>query len=206
MTDNADTDVLLALLASMIKGPVPSQDILLGALADAEGSVEAAAARLNSRQTPKTASSKRKSMNGSKLDSWVVNKKRRDEGHARPTSRTTETGTSTKGTVSVPINVDDSTDDNRTSQLLEAEGSPSGKKARFPTPPTVSLMNILKQPPPPTKIPQKLQPRTLGTPDLVAQNSPCTLHPSILPPELACRLFYAMLREATSWEKNKWSM
>jgi hypothetical protein len=39
---------------------------------------------------------------------------------------------------------------------------------------------------------------------MVAEHTPCTLHPSLLPPELACKLFYAMLDASRQWSRNKW--
>ncbi|EJD52943.1 hypothetical protein AURDEDRAFT_81077 [Auricularia subglabra TFB-10046 SS5] len=47
-------------------------------------------------------------------------------------------------------------------------------------------------------------PLTLTSPDMVAQHVPCTMHLNILPPELACQLFHAMVRESESWSRNKW--
>ena len=49
-----------------------------------------------------------------------------------------------------------------------------------------------------------LPPLLLSTPDSVAQNTPCTLHLSVLPPELAGKLFYTMLSASRGWKKNKW--
>jgi len=54
----------------------------------------------------------------------------------------------------------------------------------------------------PSKVP--LPPLLLSTPDSVAQNTPCTFHLSVLPPELACKLFYTMLSASRSWKRNKW--
>jgi hypothetical protein len=45
---------------------------------------------------------------------------------------------------------------------------------------------------------------TLTNPSMVAQHTPCTMHLSILPPKLACKLFYAMLDLSQSWKRNKW--
>ncbi|KAH7107480.1 hypothetical protein BKA62DRAFT_610313 [Auriculariales sp. MPI-PUGE-AT-0066] len=55
----------------------------------------------------------------------------------------------------------------------------------------------------PTALP-RLQPVTLSTPALVQRHTPCTMHLNILPPELACQLFYAMVQESRSWTTNKW--
>ncbi|KAI0647212.1 hypothetical protein C8Q79DRAFT_908529 [Trametes meyenii] len=50
----------------------------------------------------------------------------------------------------------------------------------------------------------RLPPLTLSTPELVFAHTPCTLHHSILPPELACRLFYTLLYASRDWKHNKW--
>jgi len=73
-----------------------------------------------------------------------------------------------------------------------------------PTKPVVDLMSVLCQPPLAPKIVSRLPPLMLSNPSLVAQHTPCTLHLSVLPPELACRLFYTMIDEARHWQRNKW--
>ncbi|KAL6305386.1 hypothetical protein BKA93DRAFT_731412 [Sparassis latifolia] len=68
-------------------------------------------------------------------------------------------------------------------------------------------MNILRHPNSSNSskpVPPKFPPLTLGTPVLVSDHTPCTLHPSILPSELACRLFYTMMNESRDWKRNKW--
>ncbi|KAJ7184257.1 hypothetical protein C8R46DRAFT_883022 [Mycena filopes] len=65
-------------------------------------------------------------------------------------------------------------------------------------------MTVLKQPPKIEKAVPRLAPLMLSTPALVAEHTPCTLHPSILPPELACRLFYTMVDASRKWSRNKW--
>ncbi|KAF9567595.1 hypothetical protein CPC08DRAFT_626671 [Agrocybe pediades] len=64
-------------------------------------------------------------------------------------------------------------------------------------------MSLLRPPPANVSLP-RLAPMTLSTPELVAQHTPCTLHHSVLPPELACRLFYTMMDESKTWKRNKW--
>ena len=70
----------------------------------------------------------------------------------------------------------------------------------------VNLMTVLRQPAPPSpkKALAQKPPITLATPALVAKHTPCTIHYSVLPPELACRLFYTMLDLSTGWKRNKW--
>ncbi|KAF9001903.1 hypothetical protein BDQ17DRAFT_1203546, partial [Cyathus striatus] len=65
-------------------------------------------------------------------------------------------------------------------------------------------MQVLRQPDFPKKSRIKLSPLVLSTPTLVAQHIPCTLHLSVLPSELACRLFYVMIDAAKKWQRNKW--
>ncbi|KAJ7724069.1 hypothetical protein DFH07DRAFT_871901 [Mycena maculata] len=65
-------------------------------------------------------------------------------------------------------------------------------------------MAVLRQPPKTEKTLPKLPPLMLSSPALVAEHTPCTLHPSVLPPELACRLFYTMVEASSQWSRNKW--
>ncbi|EIW60041.1 uncharacterized protein TRAVEDRAFT_145068, partial [Trametes versicolor FP-101664 SS1] len=39
---------------------------------------------------------------------------------------------------------------------------------------------------------------------MVAEHTPCTLHHSVLPPELACRLYYTLLYASKDWRRTKW--
>ncbi|KAF9049311.1 hypothetical protein BDZ89DRAFT_1033151 [Hymenopellis radicata] len=39
---------------------------------------------------------------------------------------------------------------------------------------------------------------------MISEHTPCTLHQAILPPELACRLFYTMVDASRTWNRNKW--
>ena len=49
----------------------------------------------------------------------------------------------------------------------------------------------------------QLPPLTLGNPEMVAKHTACTLHPQVLPPNLATRLFETMLNEAEGWDRNR---
>jgi hypothetical protein len=211
MTDGEDTEVLLGLLSSLVNPPLPSQEQLFCALINAGGNVASAAAALNSKKSVQvsTRDDNWKRKRGDKLDGWVVNKKRQGDinDSRRPVSqvsspsRTKGESSSMKGTTEEPIVIDSGDEEGGIEPVANRpNASPVKKKAIEPA----SLMSILKQAPTSSKSPLRLPPRTLGTPTLVAQNTPCTLHYSILPPELACRLFYAMLREASHWSRNKW--
>lgn len=68
----------------------------------------------------------------------------------------------------------------------------------------VDLMKILKQPPKSAPPVPRLPPMTLRTPEMIAKHTPCTLHLSVLPADLACRLFYCMLEASREWKRNKW--
>ncbi len=72
--------------------------------------------------------------------------------------------------------------------------------------PAVDLMTVLRQAPP---SPSKKKtpsppPLLLSNPSMVAQHTPCTMHLSVLPPELACRLFYTLIDASRGWQRNKW--
>ncbi|KAB5594386.1 hypothetical protein CTheo_2163 [Ceratobasidium theobromae] len=39
---------------------------------------------------------------------------------------------------------------------------------------------------------------------MISQHTPLTMHPSVLPLELSCRLFHTMLKASEDWSRNKW--
>ncbi|KAG8827605.1 hypothetical protein FRC17_007751 [Serendipita sp. 399] len=231
MSEAEDTDVLLALLCSLLDGPNPTQDVLLSALADADGDVERAAGILNSSK-PSTVRNiggkKRKRRND--LNSWIVNKKQVVSNHeitkkeGLPFERGSNAATDgAKESSLIPVYIGSDDEDDHEHMAVDRavarkeggveqatkdedghqvimENTERAKKMKNIS----SLMTVLKPPPSSPKRPPKLLPRTLATPTLVAQHTPCTMHPSILPPELASELFYAMLGEATDWSRNKW--
>jgi len=194
-----DTETLLALLASLLDESVAvntTQDALLSVLVDAEGDVQLAAARLHaSNMTSKTSSER---LSGKKrkrpgLDRWIVNKKAPGVGgKSRDQTERSDPSTSRPFIENV-IEVPDDDGDN-----LPGGGNLASSSKPKPTlqssRPPVSLMSVLKRAPiEEKKRPIQLAPLTLGTPALVAEHTHCTLHYSILPPELACRLFYVMV-------------
>ncbi|KAF8201617.1 hypothetical protein BJ912DRAFT_843410 [Pholiota molesta] len=67
-------------------------------------------------------------------------------------------------------------------------------------------MTILRQPPSPRKekLMPNLPPLMLSSPEMIARHTPCTMHLSVLPPELACQLFYTMVDASKEWKRNKW--
>jgi hypothetical protein len=185
--DDGDTDTLLAVLSSLLDDSASHDHAnLLGALADHDGNVQAAAAALSktsgtTRSTPKpTLSLKRKRVGG--LDGWL------------------------QSSAPVPdVEEDETPRKLSSSSATRRDRSPSKRAASSsPSKPVVDLMTVLRPPPSIGSSVPRLPPLTLATPDLVAQHTPCTLHPNVLPPELACRLFYTMLDAAQSWSRNKW--
>jgi hypothetical protein len=219
-----ETEVLLALLSSLINTSFLSHEDLLGALADAGGNVHEAARVLNGTKSSQIYKPRSKRKRNTGLDGWVTSKKRPRTMSPRRepvqagrsvSSSLNFYGSCTPGfTADEPIVLDE--DDEEHQVLEDALGSGTLVSAAHSDidedvkpshvtgmQPTKSLMSVLKQAPT-EKTQPKLPPRTLGAAALVAQYTPCTMHSSILPPELACRLFYAMLREATSWSRNKW--
>ncbi|KAK0228026.1 hypothetical protein IW262DRAFT_1532124 [Armillaria fumosa] len=67
-------------------------------------------------------------------------------------------------------------------------------------------MTVLRQAPPSPSKKKILSspPLLLSNPSMVSQHTPCTMHLSVLPPELACRLFYTMVDASRGWQRNKW--
>ena len=88
--------------------------------------------------------------------------------------------------------------DNTTARTQQADESLSSKPDA-----SVDFMSVLRQPSPRIS-PPKLLPLTLSTPVLVAKHTPCTQHLSVLPSELACRLFHTMVDRSKCWKRNKW--
>ncbi|CCA72374.1 hypothetical protein PIIN_06308 [Serendipita indica DSM 11827] len=200
MDDGHDTEMLLAMLSSMMEGPVPSQEVLLQALVDADGDISVAAAALKVTQKKQASTSANKRKRG--LEGWIVSKRKPAEAKI---GSSTPSGSSLHTHKDMGVVPSDSEEDSGAAESVKfakgEDGDAKPSKARQGPP--VSLMSVLKQAPSSPTRPPKLVPRTLGTPALVAQHTPCTMHLSVLPPELACRLFYVMLREAHGWSRNK---
>jgi hypothetical protein len=190
-----DTDTLLALICSLLPDNItPSLECLLDALVQTDGDVEKAAEiiakqRLNSKRKRKVS-----------LDSWLI--------------RTSSSSNNPNGqSSSLQSRLRSESPDNKkprsasgtsTTKIALASDPPLSR----PVKPVDNLLDFLRQPVQVsvaigTSVP-RLPPLTLSNPSLVAQHTPCTHHPGILPTELACRLFYTMLHEARDWPRNKW--
>jgi len=172
-----DTDTLIALVFSLLpQNPhIPTQDDIIEALVQSNGKPDEAARLLQSNSMAGP-SKKRKRID---LEAWLKppSKKKAD----------------VKGKV-LQKHPDLST------LKFEKKKPLSSSSSKAPT----DLMSILRQPPSPQKGPPRLAPMALSTPELVAENTPCTLHSSVLPSELACRLFYTMMDASQNWKRNKW--
>ncbi|KAG7098764.1 hypothetical protein E1B28_000673 [Marasmius oreades] len=179
-----DTDLLIGIVSSLLDSKLDA-DIILDALVQCNGDAQKAAARLNSGAdtTPQVCDvgGGRKRRRG--LQEWL------EQGTSNKTSKSEEQGSS--------HNV------NRGSSGPSVVRKPPSHSSKHPE--TVNLMNILHQPPPSKKkIPEQKPPLLLSNPTMIAKYTPCTLHLSVLPPELASKLFYTMQDASRSWKRNKW--
>lgn len=196
MDDDVDTEILLASLASLLEPDVPDTTTLLTTLVECNGNVEAAAQALqasssssapissSSATISESVSNKNRKRNAEDLDRWLTSTAEKSKPLAKKKKPVSEAKTS----LAKPLN-------RTTNKPVSAD---SGKPIK-----PVDLMTVLKMPPSkPTKT--KHPPLTLSNPQMVAEHTPCTLHYNILPPELACELFYTMYDAARSWSRNKW--
>jgi len=173
-----DTETLLALVSSLTTPPIPDSPVLLDALVQSNGDVEAAVVLINSNRTG------RKRKLPVNLDGWL--KPQTSKHHS--------------GRGDHDVNDDGKAKTASTSILA---GTRPQSRQSSPSKPVVNLMSVLQQPPAGQNNP-RLPPLMLPTPALVAQHTPCTLHLSVLPPELACRLFHTMIDASKDWKRNKW--
>jgi len=198
-----DTETLLVMLSSLLPESHQNfdQEFLLEALLECEGNVEKAAAKLIPESSSSSAagssspSKKNKRKRHVGLDSWL----KKHPPTSKPPSKRVNSG-----------------DRSARARSLSA---PADDHHRYPFPPGSSLKvkgtgkpnstgNALAGLKPPStsvtpEVPAQLPPLTLGHPEMVAKHTACTLHPKVLPPELAIRLFETMLNEAEKWERNR---
>lgn len=185
-----DTETLLALVRSLLTIPLPELDILLDALLSCDGNVYATAKLLNSgdktRSKPVSSVSKRKDRSVG-LQGWL------NAGNSKVENTVSDSPPRKKRGV-------------KESSLspVKAIIKDTAVCSSPPTKPQVDLMSVLRQPPSSTRSVPRFLPLTLMNPPMVAKHTPCTMHLSILPPELACKLFYTMLDLSQSWKRNKW--
>lgn len=166
MTDaETDTDTLLAMLSSLLQPEELEHAVLLDALIDANGDLEAAARALRSERPMK----RRKLADNvpRSIESWLRGEKTILSSHTPSKSSAGAPNGSTS-----PATMRASASKTRgiagmkfLGDLSQTNQSASTSKTRVP----------------------RLLPLTLATPELVAEHTPCTMHHSVLPPELACR-------------------
>lgn len=191
-----DTDTLLALLVSILPPPVPAQSVLLDALVDCEGDVQAAARALRSKKSFKGPEPRTKRKRSAvDLDGWLLppESSRRDSSTKRRTA-------SPKPRQRTPVKLDEDADAYGFKLGKISIRSPSTSSSKE----TLDLKAVLRPPPSAGPSIPRPPPLTLTNPTMIAQHVPCTLHPSVLPQELACQLFYTMIDASESWSRNKW--
>lgn len=211
--------MLLASLISLLEPNVPANhEYILNTLVDCNGDIHVAARLIrmsnNTKGLTPIPESRKRKRESPRLDGWL----------ARPGASSSSRNHSKEYTVtSSPKSNPESS-----SSHLNSATSPSKTKKPRSTGATngtvismdkpiknqsvssssstkpVNLMSVLKAPASEKSTIIRNPPLTLSNPSMVAKHSPCTLHYSILPPELACELFYTMLDAAQGWSRNKW--
>lgn len=176
-----DTETLLAMLSSVLHPQEFEEAVLLDALVSSHGDIEAAARSL-SVEPPK----KRRKVSGKVgLHNWLKQK----DPSPEPTAPQ-----------EVSLQPSGSTTANKPTGKGGPQASSSSSHTASPKKPNSSVKKVsnsefleLLRPPNSTdgtpskpQVP-RLPPLTLSTPEMVAEHTPCTLHHSVLPPELACR-------------------
>ncbi|KIK63613.1 hypothetical protein GYMLUDRAFT_40671 [Collybiopsis luxurians FD-317 M1] len=175
MSEEQDNDILLALVSSLTEKE-HSTEVILDTLVQSKGDPQLAAQILNRNQPGSDdGAGKRKRKRTLDLDGWLKGTK-----HAKNIPRDASSPRSNSASPSKA-----STSSLRTTQ-------------------DVDLMTILKQPSTSRKAPPRKQPLTLSSPEMVAEHTPCTMHLSALPSELASRLFYTLEDSSKNWQRNKW--
>jgi len=191
-----DTDTLLALLCSLLPDNIaPSQESLLEALLQTDGNVEKAAEIISKQHLSRPNKKRKRNVS---LDSWLTRATSSRDANGQslaPDSPARQSPLGSESTNKKPRSSSGTT--------TTKDGCLTLSK---PVKPVKTLLDVLRPPPSvvaTTSVP-RLPPLTLSNPSLVAQHTPCTLHLGILPQELACRLFYAVLHDAQNWPRNKW--
>ena len=186
-----DTETLLAILSSLLHPLEFEHPVLLDALVKSQGDVEAAAASLRSEPPRK----KRKVEGKAGLQGWLNGSKKSGKlsSPAKPLSAAAPLASSST-TIDKPTSrgATGSAARSDVHDADKASASPSKKpKSQVKTVTNTEFMALFR-PPNSSDDPSKPQiirhpPLTLVSSELVAQHTPCTLHNSILPQELACR-------------------
>ena len=189
MSEAQDTDLLIGIVSSLLDRKVDT-DAILDALTRCNGDAPSAAELLNSGSGSSTdnTSKSRQPGKGKKrgrgLQDWL------EGGSSRKfVRREVESSSSTGSSPTLQPNTTRG-DNASPNSTAKANG--------------LDLMTVLRQPPPPKKTVTQKPPLMLSTPAMIAEHAPCTLHLSVLPPELASKLFYTMQDASRGWKRNKW--
>ncbi|KAJ8699474.1 hypothetical protein PTI98_002585 [Pleurotus ostreatus] len=196
----ADTDTLIALVSSIVNDRLPQVESssVLEAILHCDGDVELAANYLlQNASITHVGRPKGKKRAHSGLDAWLQrdapSPKRKLVSRKEPSPEPTDVLVTRHLSPAPPRQP------RSVPNLLSVLQQPSTSSSPSKKPPSSS-----RKPKPPSSVP-RLPPLTLPSPAMVAQHTPCTLHISILPPELACKLFYTMVDLARGgWKRNKW--
>ncbi|KAF8580906.1 hypothetical protein K439DRAFT_1355796 [Ramaria rubella] len=196
-----DTETLLAILSSLLDHPLPQQDVLLNALAHANGNIDGAldslrrgSRSLNSNLGPQTT---RKRAATGVLDDWLTPAVARGSQITKKYKPNTTPNHSPVKVLNEP-SVSPRAVESRRRDITPQKPSSSSVK------PLVPFTDVLRPPPPTSPVVPQLVPLTLSNPAMVEKHTPCTLHPCVLPSELACRLFHTMVDASKEWKPNKW--
>jgi hypothetical protein len=150
-----------------------------------------------SRKTKQSAKRKRN------LDDWLSPKPKASVSIGYKFTKTSQAITAkSKDRVYIDLSLDDSEDEITISTPPRVSSSSTPTKVKPPS----SLLSVLHDNTTSTRKAQRLAPLTLTTPALVSQHTPLTMHPCILPVDLSCRLYHAMIGASETWSRNKWWM
>ena len=174
-----DTETLVALVSSVLDH-TSDQETILEALVRSEGDVQRAANVLNKSHGFGEKGKKRK---GQTLDDWFKKLK----SSASTAKHVNQKASLNEG---VPTLIDSI----NPRSTVRSQATMDSKTVLRPPLSENNLKRRIKS----------LPPLTLSNPSMVAEHTPCTLHLSILPPELACQLFYTLLEASKKWQRNKW--
>ncbi|KAK1218245.1 hypothetical protein PQX77_014618 [Marasmius sp. AFHP31] len=186
MSEAQDTDLLIGIVSSLLNRKVDI-DAILDALTQCNGDAPSAAEFLNSgsgsstSDTSKACEPDQGRKRGRGLHDWL------EGGSFRKILRGEPENSSNAGSSASP----------RPNTIRRNANSTADANA-------TDLMSVLRQPPPSKKQAPQKPPLMLSNPTMVAEHAPCTLHLSVLPPELASKLFYTMQDASRGWKRNKW--
>jgi len=198
-----DTETLLVMLSSLLPESHQNldQESLLEALLECEGNADEAAAKLTSQSSSSSVAGPSSSSTHSKrkrhvgLDGWL----QKHPSTSKPPSKRVNSGDKSTRARSVSVPVDEHhghPSPSSTSLKVKGSGNPNytGNALARLKPPSASAT---------PEVPVQLPPLTLGNPEMIAKHTACTLHPQVLPPNLATRLFETMLNEAEGWDRSR---